>query len=137
MSGTDAKYQGWDWEDYIWVSAPQYYINTNFSGGTDKANYYVAVSHINQDATIRNYGGFRRTNVQMNIEMNVNERLKVGASMNGRIEDRRHPGVPGGDDTWLPRFATMKINQPNVHLPMIIPIIRSWYLINRKLILQF
>ena len=24
MSGTDAKYQGWDWEDYIWVSAPQY-----------------------------------------------------------------------------------------------------------------
>ena len=111
MSGTEPKYQGWNWEDYIWVSAPQYYINTNFSGGTDKANYYVAVSHINQDATIRNYGGFRRTNVQMNIEMNVNERLKVGASMNGRIEDRRHPGVPGADDTWLPRFATMK-NQP-------------------------
>lgn len=111
MAGADAKYQGWDWSDYIWVSAPQYYLNTSFSGGTDKANYYVAVSHINQDATIRNYGGFRRTNVQMNIEMNVNERLKIGASMNGRIEDRRHPGVPGGDDTWLPRFATMK-NQP-------------------------
>lgn len=111
MAGTDPKYQGWDWNDYIWVSAPQYYVNTNFSGGTDKANYYVAVSHINQDATIRNYGGFRRTNVQMNIEMNVNERFKVGANMNGRIEDRRHPGVPGGDDTWLPRFATMK-NQP-------------------------
>lgn len=111
MAGADAKHQGWNWGDYIWVSAPQYYINTNFSGGSDKANYYVSVGHINQDATIRNYGGFRRTNVQMNVEMNVNERFKVGASMNGRIEDRRHPGVPGGDDTWLPRFATMK-NQP-------------------------
>lgn len=111
MAGTDTQHQGWDWGKYIWVGAPQYYINTNFSGGTDKANYYVSVSHINQDATIRNYGGFRRTNAQMNIEMNVNERLKVGANMNGRIEDRRHPGVPGGDDTWLPRFATMK-NQP-------------------------
>lgn len=111
MAGSDAKYQGWDWNDYIWVSAPQYYLNTSFSGGTDKANYYVAVSHINQDATIRNYGGFRRTNVQMNIDMNVNERFKIGASINGRIEDRRHPGVPGADDTWLPRFATMK-NQP-------------------------
>lgn len=111
MAGTERNYQGWNWSDYIWVSAPQYYVNTSFSGGTDKANYYVAVSHINQDATIRNYGGFRRTNAQMNIEMNVNERLKVGASMNGRIEDRRHPGVPGADDTWLPRFATMK-NQP-------------------------
>ncbi|WP_418696574.1 SusC/RagA family TonB-linked outer membrane protein [Bacteroides sp.] len=111
MAGAEPKYQGWDWEDYIWVTGPQYYLNTNFSGGTDKANYYVAVSHINQDATIRNYGGFRRTNVQMNLEMNVNDRFKVGANMNGRIEDRRHPGVPGGDDTWLPRFATMK-NQP-------------------------
>jgi len=111
MAGTDPKYQGWNWGDYIWVSAPQYYLNTSFSGGTDKANYYVAVSHIDQDATIRNYGGFRRTNVQMNIEMNVNDRFKIGANMNGRIEDRHHPGVPGGDDTWLPRFATMK-NQP-------------------------
>lgn len=111
MSGTDPKYQGWDWEDYIWVSAPQYYLSANFSGGTDKSNYYVAVSHINQDATIRNYGGFNRTNAQMNIEMNVNERFKVGASMNGRIEERHHPAVPGWDDTWLPRFATLK-NQP-------------------------
>lgn len=111
MAGAEPKYQGWDWGDYIWIGAPQYYLSANFSGGTDKANYYVAVSHINQDATIRNYGGFKRSNVQMNIEMNVNERLKVGASMNGRIEDRHHPGVPGQDDTWLPRFATLK-NQP-------------------------
>lgn len=111
MAGATPQYQGWDWGDYIWVTAPQYYINTNFSGGTDKANYYVAVSHINQDATVRNYGSFRRTNVQMNIEMNVNEKFKVGASVNGRIEDRRHPGVPGQDDYWLPRFATLK-NQP-------------------------
>ena len=111
MAGTDPQYQGWDWGDYIWVTAPQFYINTNFSGGTDKANYYVAISHINQDATVRNYGSFRRTNAQMSIEMNVNERLKVGATVNGRIEDRRHPGVPGTDDYWLPRFATLK-NQP-------------------------
>lgn len=88
MAGATPAYQGWDWGDYIWISAPQYYINTNFSGGTDKANYYVAVSHINQDATIRNYGGFRRTNAQMNIEMNVNEKFKIGASMNGRIEEK-------------------------------------------------
>ena len=30
---------------------------------------------------------------EINIEMNVNEKFKIGASMNGRIEDRRHPGV--------------------------------------------
>mgnify|MGYP000024279330 FL=1 len=111
MAGTEKNYQGFDWSDYIWITAPQSYISANLSGGTDKANYYVAVSHIDQEATVRGYGGFRRTNAQMNIDMNISDRFKIGATMNGRIEDRHHPGVPGGDDTWLPRFATMK-NQP-------------------------
>lgn len=108
MEGTAPNYQGMDWKDYIWETAPQYYVNTNFSGGTDKANYYVAISHLGQDATVRNFGGFKRTNAQMNIDMNVNERFKIGASMNGRIESRENPGLPGGDDYWLPRFAIMK-----------------------------
>ncbi|WP_321333732.1 TonB-dependent receptor [uncultured Bacteroides sp.] len=108
MAGTEKGYQGFDWNDYIWGSAPQYYVNANFSGGTEKANYYVALSHLGQDATVHNYGGFKRTNVQMNIDMNVNERFKIGATMNGRIESRQNPGVPGGDDYWLPRFAVMK-----------------------------
>lgn len=111
MAGTEKNYQGFDWSDYIWITAPQSYISANLSGGTDKANYYVAVFHIDQEATVRGYGGFRRTNAQMNIDMNISDRFKIGATMNGRIEDRHHPGVPGGDDTWLPRFATMK-NQP-------------------------
>lgn len=111
MTGTEKGYQGFNWRDYIWQSAPQYYINTNFSGGSDKSNYYVAISHLGQDATVRNYGGFKRTNVQMNIDMNVNEKFKIGATMNGRIEARKNPGVPGDDDYWLPRFAVMK-NQP-------------------------
>lgn len=111
MDGTQKGYQGFDWSDYIWTTSPQYYINANFQGGSDKANYYVAVSHLGQEATVRNYGGFERTNVQMNIDMNVNQRFKIGASMNGRIEGRENPGVPGGDDYWLPRFAMMK-NQP-------------------------
>ena len=111
MTGTEKGYQGFDWSDYIWVTAPQSYVSGNFSGGSDKANYYVNVSHIDQQATVRGYGGFQRTNAQMNIDMNVTEKFKIGATMNGRIEERHHPGVPGGDDTWLPRFATMK-NQP-------------------------
>lgn len=88
------KTKGFDWSDYIWITAPQSYISANLSGGTDKANYYVAVSHIDQEATVRGYGGFRRTNAQMNIDMNISDRFKIGATMNGRIEDRHHPGVP-------------------------------------------
>ena len=108
MDGTETGYKGFNWRDYIWTSAPQYYINTNFQGGSDKSNYYVAISHLGQDATVRNYGGFKRTNVQMNIDTQITSRLKVGASMNGRIEERKNPGVPEADDYWMPRFGTYR-----------------------------
>lgn len=108
MAGTDPNYKSFDWYDYIWNSAPQSYVNANISGGSDKANYYVSIGHLNQDATIKNYGGFSRTNVQMNIDTQINDRLKIGAGMNGRIESRENPGVPGGDDYWLPRFAVLR-----------------------------
>jgi hypothetical protein len=62
---------------------------------------------------IVNYGGFTRSNVQMNIESQVNDKLKLGAAMNGRIEKRVNPGVPGGDDYWLPLFGTYR-NLPTV-----------------------
>lgn len=106
--GTEKGYVPFDWYDYIWETAPQYYVNANISGGSDKINYYVSVGHLNQDAMIVNYGGFERTNVQMNIDAQINSRLKVGATMNGRIEKRVNPGVPGVDDYWLPRFGTYR-----------------------------
>lgn len=106
--GKEKGYVPFDWYDYIWETAPQYYLNANVSGGSDKINYYFSVGHLNQDAMIVNYGGFKRTNVQMNIDAQINERLKIGASMNGRIEERVNPGVPGGDDYWLPRFGTYR-----------------------------
>jgi len=108
MAGTEPGYEGFNWLDYIWKSSPQTYVNLNVSGGSDKSNYYVSVGRLQQDATIRNYGGFERTNAQMNLETRVNERLKVGFNMNGRIEERENPGVPGGDDYWLPRFAVLR-----------------------------
>ncbi|MGK9128072.1 TonB-dependent receptor [Olivibacter sp. SA151] len=108
MVGTEAGYQGFNWLDYIWRSGPQYYLNANVSGGSDKSNYYVSVGHLKQDATIVNYGGFERTNAQLNLDTRINERFKIGVNLNGRIEERENPAVPGGDDYWLPRFAVLR-----------------------------
>ena len=44
----------------------------------------------------------------MNIDTQITSRLKVGASMNGRIEERKNPGVPEADDYWMPRFGTYR-----------------------------
>lgn len=108
QQGTEKGYQPFDWYNYIWETSPQTYINANVSGGSDKINYYLSVGHLNQDAIIVNYGGFKRTNVQFNINSSITDRLRIGAAMNGRIEERVNPGVPGTDDYWLPRFATYR-----------------------------
>lgn len=108
QQGTEKGYVPFDWHDYIWEVSPQTYINANVSGGSDRINYYLSVGNLQQDAIIVNYGGFNRTNVQMNINADITDRLKVGAGMNGRIERRVNPGVPGVDDYWLPRFATFR-----------------------------
>ena len=106
--GTEKGYVPFDWYDFIWETNPQYYVNANISGGSDKINYYVSLGHLNQDAMIVNYGGFKRTNVQMNIDAQINDRLKIGATMNGRIEELKNPGVPEVDDYWMPRFGTYR-----------------------------
>lgn len=103
--GTEKDYRPWDWYDYILETSPQRYISGSMSGGSEKINYYLSAGHLDQQSIIRNYGGFNRTNVQFNLEANVSERLKVGGNLNGRIEKRRQPGVPGVDDTWQALFA--------------------------------
>ncbi len=108
VQGTEKGYQPFDWYDYIWKVSPQNYINANVSGGSDKINYYLSVGHLNQDAIIVNYGGFERTNIQMNVNANISDRFKIGGGMNGRIEKRINPGVPEGDDYWMPRFGTYR-----------------------------
>lgn len=103
--GTEKDYRPFDWYDYILQTSPQKYISGAASGGSEKINYYLSAGHLDQQSIIRNYGGFNRTNVQMNLDANVSSKLKIGGNLNGRIEKRRQPGVPGQDDTWQALFA--------------------------------
>jgi len=103
--GKEKGYRPFDWYDYILITAPQDYVGVNTSGGSENINYYISLSHLDQKAAILNYGGFYRTNFQFNVGANISEKLKIGADINGRIEERKHPGVPGGDDTWQALFA--------------------------------
>lgn len=111
--GTEKGYRSFDWHDYILQSAPQWYVSANASGGSDKINYYFGISHLSQDAAIRNHGGFKRYNLQANIDADITSRLKIGLSMNGRIDEKIHPGLPGEDDTWRALFAIYR-NLPTI-----------------------
>ena len=111
--GTEKGYVPFNWYDYIWVTSPQYYVNANVSGGSDKINYYFSVGHMNQESAIRNYGGMKRYNVQMNVESQITDKFKIGMNMNGRIKQLKNPGVPGTDDYSNPTAATYR-NLPTV-----------------------
>jgi TonB-linked SusC/RagA family outer membrane protein len=113
-AGTEYGYQSQNWKDIIISpNAPQYSVNLNASGGTDKLTYYVSATRLDQKGvygTAREFD-FNRTNIQSNIEAKVTNRFKVGMLINGRVESRDQPGVPGGDDYFAARFALLR-NRP-------------------------
>lgn len=97
-----------DWYDFIVdENVPQYSVNMNASGGSERTSYYFSVSHINQDAVFKDRN-FNRSNIQSNVTTELANNFKVGVNINGRIETRQHPGVPDVDDYWMPRFALFR-----------------------------
>jgi TonB-linked SusC/RagA family outer membrane protein len=111
-AGTEYGYKSFDWYDFIVQdNAPLSSINASASGGSDKINYYFSVTRLDQNSVLGREFTFGRTNIQSNVDARITDRLKVGVQINGRIETRDNPGVPGGDDYWAPRFALLR-NRP-------------------------
>lgn len=109
--GTQQGYRGFNWYDFaIQENAPQHYMSVSSSGGSERINYYLSASRIDQEAVFSGYN-FNRTNLQANVDARISERLSIGAQINGRIESRRNPGNPGFDDYWQPIFGIYR-NRP-------------------------
>ncbi len=104
---TGQDYRGYDWTSFARDNVPQTYYSVNASGGSDKMNYYINISRIDQDAVFKDYN-FNRNNIQTNLDAWVTKFLKASFSMNGRIETRDNPGLPGDDDYWNARFGMMR-----------------------------
>lgn len=97
---TGEDYRGYDWyHNFVRQAAPQYYVNANVSGGSDKFDYYLSVGHINQEAVFKDYS-YSRTNMQGNFNMKLSNRFKVGLQVQGKIATNRNPALPGSDDYY-------------------------------------
>lgn len=108
-AGTEPGYKSFDWYKFIVKdNAPLTNLNLNFSGGSDRINYYVSATHLKQYSVLGREFTFERTNIQSNIEAKVSDNFKIGAQINGRVETRDQPGVPGTDDYWEARFAILR-----------------------------
>ncbi len=108
-AGTDPAYRSFDWRKYVLNKpAPQNSVNVNINGGSDKVNYYVSATNLFQNSMLGSEYKFNRTNIQSNVSAKIANGLKVGIDINGRIESRENPGVPGGDDYFLARLAILR-----------------------------
>lgn len=95
---TGEDYRGYNWKDgFVSNAAPQYYVNANVSGGTEKTDYYISVGHVSQDAVFKDYN-YNRTNLQANFNMNLSDNFKMGFQALGKIAQNVNPALPGGDD---------------------------------------
>ncbi len=107
-------YESFNWPNFIFrKNAPLTSLNVNVQGGGQNTGYYLSFTRLNQDAVFREYN-FNRYNIQSNVTVHINDRLTAGIDINGRQEERVHPGVPGVDDYWEPLFASMR-NTPMEH----------------------
>jgi TonB-linked SusC/RagA family outer membrane protein len=110
--GTEPGYQTFNWKDFIVKkNSPLYSVNLNMTGGSDKITYYISATRLSQNSVLGREFTFNRSNIQSNVDAKITDNLKIGVQINGRIEIRDNPGIPGGDDYWLPRFAILR-NRP-------------------------
>ncbi|MBW8687472.1 SusC/RagA family TonB-linked outer membrane protein [Chitinophaga rhizophila] len=104
-AGTEKGYKSYDYyKEVLRPNVPQYYVSANASGGSQRSSYYMSVSHLSQDALIKDFT-FERTNLQANMEASLAKGLKVGTQISGRLEKRHNVGVPGLDDYFNPLLS--------------------------------
>ncbi|RYY30610.1 MAG: TonB-dependent receptor [Sphingobacteriaceae bacterium] len=102
---SDAAHKSNDYYDFVLrPNVPQSSLNANVSGGSKNSQYYLSVSHLNQDAIIKDFN-FNRTNIQSNISSTISKGFTVGAQLSGRQESRHNVGVPGLDDYFNPLLS--------------------------------
>lgn len=69
------------WYDYIYRTGVSQNHNLNFSGGTERTNYYASVNYTNQKGMLTN-NSFRRYAARVNVEHTLFKRFTVGARFN-------------------------------------------------------
>lgn len=67
-----------DWQDRIFnTNAPIQEHQVSFSGGGENSNYYASAAYLNQDGVVKN-SPFKRYNLNINLNQNLNSWLKLG-----------------------------------------------------------
>lgn len=70
-----------DWSKALYKNALAQDYQLNFTGGSDKINYYISGGYRSEDAIVRGDWYQRRVNTRMGLDAKVNSRLNVGGGI--------------------------------------------------------
>lgn len=93
--------EGTNWLNEIFKTAKVDYYGMDISGATDKNNYAVSASYLNQEGTIIN-SGYQRLNAQINYSTVVNDKLTFGTTNTMAHENYIPVNVIGDALSMLP-----------------------------------
>jgi TonB-linked SusC/RagA family outer membrane protein len=101
-TGADSAHQSYDYYKMVTrQNVPQRYVSANASGGTQRSTYYFSISHLDQDAILKDFS-YKRTNLQANLTTQLANRLQIGSQISMRLEKTHNVEVPGLDDYFNP-----------------------------------
>lgn len=86
-------YKSSDWYDAVLTNtAAQKQHNFNFSGGSDKVDYFVNFGYNQQDGFFRSGDlNYERFNLRSNINAEINKNLRVSLNINGIMDNKHRP----------------------------------------------
>ncbi len=76
-----SKVTNTDWQKAVTRNAPMQSANVAFSGGNEKASYYLSGNYFNQEGIILN-SGFQRYQTRLNLDLKLTRWLSVGTDLN-------------------------------------------------------
>ncbi len=80
--------EGTNWQDEIFRTGIMTSNQLSFSGGKEGINYYLSAGQLKQDGIVIE-SGFKRYNVRLNINADINKFIKIGAYLSGAQTDEK------------------------------------------------
>lgn len=85
-----------DWQDQIFRRGKVQNYQLSATGGNEKVHYYVSGDYLNQDGFILGVN-YKRYSARANVELNRNDRFKMGINLAPSYSIGNDPGAEGKD----------------------------------------
>ncbi|PXX30415.1 TonB-linked SusC/RagA family outer membrane protein [Arenibacter sp. ARW7G5Y1] len=91
----ETGFQGTDWIDEVFNTAPINRINVSARGGSEKSNYFASASYLDQEGISIGTGSKQGT-FRLNLDSQITEKIQIGATVTGNYRENIRPNISSG-----------------------------------------